>query len=357
MKIITLKGILFCLQGIFVHMAIAQTQGGSLENLRIKFLDIVQKNAYQKSNIDWPVARASFLEETAAAKSEADLEPHFAGFLKALNDSHSSISYMVDDEDELDVLERYASITYEQAGYPPLRLAADLIDGGYAYLNIPGVVLEQRKYVEMMGRQLLELDARSPKAWIFDLTENDGGSIVPMLWHMYNLIDQDSVYSFVDGNGVQERQGKKMWDAAGDSISQRLLDLFKLSPVELEPVKLKHTDIPIIILTSRKTASSGEFFVAAFKGQKNVTIIGRRTNGLTSGNEAYPIGKDYLLNLTTAVLQDREGKVYKIGEGIQPDITLELGEENKKRKMDDPAVKSVYLKAATDHLAEQLTVN
>lgn len=357
MKVITLKGILFCLQGIFVHMAVAQAQGGEHENLVIKFLDIVQENAYQKSKIDWPAARASFLEETAATKSEAELEPHFAGFLKTLSDSHSSISYMVDDEDELDVLERYANITYEQAGYPPLRLESDLIDGVYAYLNIPGVVLEQRKYVEMMGQQLQELDARSPKAWIFDLTENDGGSIVPMLWQMYNLIDQDSVYSFVDGNGKQERQGKKIWEAEGDSVSQRLLDLFKLNPVELEPVKLKHADIPIILLTSRKTASSGEFFVAAFKGQKNVTVIGRRTNGLTSGNEAYPLGKDYLLNLTTAVLQDREGKVYKIGEGIQPDITLELREQDLKKKTDDPALKSIYLKAATDHLAERFKTN
>lgn len=160
-----------------------------------------------------------------------------------------------------------------------------------------------------MGRKLEELDAKDPKAWIFDLTENDGGSITPMLWQMYNLIDQDSIYSFVNSKGYEEKQSRKMWDTEGDKSAQRMLDLFKLDPAELEPTKLKNTYIPIIVLTSKKTASSGEFFVAAFKGQKNVTVIGQPTNGLTSGNSEYPLGKNYLLNLTTDVLKDREDKI------------------------------------------------
>ncbi|WDF69186.1 S41 family peptidase [Sphingobacterium oryzagri] len=301
--------------------------------------------------MDWSTARRLFLEEISEIKNQAELKPHFVKFLKKLKDHHSTISYMESEEgDELDVLERYANITYEQAGYPPLRFKSEFIDSAFAYINIPAVVLEQRKYVETIGNQLKALDDKQPKAWIFDLTENDGGSITPMLWQMYDLIDQDTIYSFVNRDGKEERQRKTMWDAEGDSAQQRLLDIFKLNHHELQHVKLKNTDVPIILLTSSKTASSGEFFVAAFKGQKNVIVIGQPTNGLTSGNSEYPLGKDYLLILTTDVLKDRLGKIYDIGEGIVPDLPLEINTEDLKLKKDDPAFKQIYIKAAIAYL-------
>lgn len=336
-----------------------QTAYGQTNNsheLVLKFLEVIETNAYARRTINLDSARIALLNDTKNVSEIGELKPYFKTFLKKLKDQHSSISYIEadeEDEDELDFLEKYAHITYEEAGYPPLRFKSDLLEGRFAYINIPAVALEYRKYIETIGSQLQQLDAMNPEAWIFDVTENDGGSIIPMLWQMSTLIDKDSVYSFVDRHGKEEKQTKMMWKTNGDKFEERLFELFKLNDESLRPVKLVHTNVPIILLTSRKTASSGEFFVAAFKGQKNVTVVGQQTNGLTSGNTEYPLGKSYLLNLTTDVLKDRNDKRYGIGEGIVPDILFTFDADLQQRKITDETVKAKYLDAALRFLKAQ----
>ncbi|TDS14688.1 S41 family peptidase [Sphingobacterium paludis] len=336
----------------------AYGQAPNTRALVSEFIELIQDHAYMRHTIDLDSGRTALLEETKNISEISALKPHFKSFLKKLKDHHSSISYIEadeEDEDELDFLEKFAHITYEEAGYPPLHFKSDLLEGRFAYVNIPGVALEYRKYIETIGSQLQELDARNPEAWIFDVTENDGGSIIPMLWQMYALIDQDTIHSFLNSRGQEEKQTRIMWQTNGEKFEERLFELFKLNDVSLHPVKLSHTDIPIILLTSQKTASSGEFFVAAFKGQKNVTVIGQQTNGLTSGNTAYPLAKSYLLNLTTDVLKDRSGKRYAIGEGIAPDRLVVLDADLQKLKKTDAAVKAKYIDAALGFLREGST--
>lgn len=323
------------------------------QELVVKFLDIVEEKAYMSPTVNWDSVRPAFIGETKHITEPKELRILFQKFLRQLKDYHSGVFYAESqtDEDTNEHLIFYATATYEEQGAPPLNFQHEFINEKYGYINIPPVVLEQKRYIETIGNQLKELDRKNPKAWIFDLTENEGGSRVPMLWPMYYLIDQDEVYSDVDSKGKEEKVKKMMWDTTGeDEDGLMFFELAGLGDEKLIPKEMVNTNIPIIILTSEKTASSGEFFVAAFKGQRNVTVIGQKTSGLTSGNEAINLSKNYLLNLTTSVIKDRTGKVYKIGEGIDPDISVEIERGLSAEDYMKPEVKQKFLDAAIKFL-------
>jgi len=141
-----------------------------------------------------------------------------------------------------------------------------------------------------------------------------------MIWHFADLIDVDSTYSTVDRAGVESKQKVRMNNQ--NDQDQKWARLFDLEYDKVPPIAIKNKNVPIVLLVSRFTSSSGEFFAAHFKGQKNAAIMGHKTNGQTSGNDQFAVGNNYMINLTTSVIKDRTGKLYGIGEGIKPDVPL-----------------------------------
>jgi len=327
------------------------------QDLVVKFLDIVEEKAYMSPTIKWDSVRPIFIEETKNVKESSELQPYFKKFLKQLKDYHSGVFYTEnqtdEEEDNNELLKLYATTTYEENGLTPPNFLHQLIDKKYAYINIPPVTIELKNYIKTIGIQLDELDKKNPKAWIFDLTENEGGNIMPMLWQMYYLIDGNIAYMDIESNGKENNTNKAMWDTTGeDKDGLMFFELSGLNDEKLQPKKTVNTNIPIVILTSEKTASSGEFFAATFKGQKNVTLIGQKTNGLTSGNEALVLNKNYVINLTTGVLKDKTGKIYKIGEGIEPDIHFEIEKNLTLKDYEKQEIKQKYLDAAKKYLEQ-----
>ncbi len=301
----------------------AQTDAPSL--LVQNFLDTIQKHAYLGKKIQWDSARIEFVKETQGITDVNLLKPHLERFLKSLKDGHSHLFFEdLTDNNQADKnqYEKLATMTDKEAGLPPKNFQYKLIDNKYAYINIPAVTLESRKYVDTIAVQLTNLDKRNPKGWIIDLTENNGGNIMPMIWNFPSLIDTDKTYSYVDAQGKEIYAPKRYTIDNDDDL--KYFKLLQLEPEKVKPIKIKHRNVPIVILTSNLTASSGEFFTAYFKGQKNVTVLGQKTNGLTSGNAPFNISKNCMIMLTTTVLKDRNGKLYEIAEGIEPDLYLPL---------------------------------
>lgn len=310
---------------ILGSMNIAVAQQESNEEVMSEFLDIVSKNAYEGASVNWDSIRPLALTQASETIEKSKLYPIFKQIIKQLDDVHSSVLFAENSNqgDKNEILRRYATTSHEEAGIPFPDIKGKIIENKYAYVNVPSVVLEHKKYVQLIGEQIALLDQQNPKAWIFDVSSNNGGSIVPMLWQFYAFIDQDKIYSTVDGRGKEQLVNRAIWNNPNASEEELMfMDLTGLSDKSLNSVEVKNNKLPIYILTSNKTASSGEFFVAAFKGQKNVKVIGQTTNGLTSSNEVFPIGAQYIVNLMTSVLKDREGKIYKIKEGIKPDVEL-----------------------------------
>ncbi|MDR2273851.1 MAG: S41 family peptidase [Sphingobacterium sp.] len=313
---------LLILTGFFVR---SYAQVSSVSQLATAFLDTVERHAYRASLIKWDSIRPLFIEQTRTMSDINALEPHFKKIISQLKDGHSGLFFEKADQNqeaEQELFEKMAGMTDAEAGFPTKVFSHYMTKDHYAYIRIPAVFYEQRKYVDTMAVQLKALDGQQPKAWIIDLTENDGGSIFPMIWHFASLIDVDSTYALVARDGVEEKQKVRMNNL--NDHDQKMAKLFDLEYDQIPPIDIKNKNVPIVLLVSRFTSSSGEFFAAHFKGQKNVTIMGQTTSGHTSANEQFAVGNNYMINLTTSVIKDRIGKVYGIKEGIKPDIPLTI---------------------------------
>ncbi len=309
---------------IFNINCFAQKQ--TIKPVVLSFLDTVKSNAFMSPNLNWDSISTSLLHETKEIDSVSHLAPHFNKVLKELKDGHSRLyqkSAINSQPDESSMLEIFAKMTDKEAGLPPKRFIHKMVDNKYAYINIPSVTLENRAYVDTIGKQLLELDKHNPKAWIIDVTENDGGNAFTMNWQFPTLINSDQTYSMVNNKG-HETKVDKILNLDNSEEEIKMAELFKLNPDSVPYVVLKNTEVPIIVLTSKITGSAGEFVTLHFKGQKNVLIVGQVTAGATSANRPFEITNEYLVNLTTDVIKDRTGKIYKIGEGIMPDVKFDI---------------------------------
>jgi len=250
---------------LFLGFSVSYAQNNKITAVATQFIDSVQTQAYNSSKIDWDKFRPQFLQKVSEVKNTEDLYPLFQNVIDSLKDGHSMIMVMEagDDESPEDFIKKYASITDAEAGAPKKNFDYKLLEGKYGYINVPGTMLEHKKYISTIGRQLSELDKQNPKAWIIDLTEDWGGSIIPMLWHFHSLIDKNESYYMVYNNGREEKQPTR-FDLEEDEDNKLIRHYFHLE--DEIPLQIKNNKIPIIILTSKATGSSGEMFLSYFLG-------------------------------------------------------------------------------------------
>ena len=78
-------------------------------------------------------------------------------------------------------------------------------------------------------------------------------------------------------------------------------------------------DVPVAVLTSATTASSGEQTLLAFRGLDNVRVFGAPTRGYASVNQEYPLYTGRTMVLTTGTSQARTGERFG-EEPIAPDV-------------------------------------
>ena len=290
------------------------------------FLDTVQTRSYMRDKMDWIQIRKDAYEQTKNMSNTDSLLPIFQNIVSSLKDYHSQVMITKNKDDKYALVKLYATTTYEKQGLPPLDFNHKMIDNKYAYIKLPGVMLEHRRYLDTIQSQLQELDSKNPKAWIIDLTENVGGSVIPMIIPFHFFIDTTSTFSYkigTDSLGNEKLSEKQNLPQNGHYVeNDTIATMFNLHDVQAN--KIKNNNKPIILLISNTTASSGELTTAHFLGQHNVTAIGTKTAGLTSGNELIPLTHGYNVNLTTGVLHDRRGKSYEITEGINPDVLIDL---------------------------------
>ncbi len=311
----------------FSILNICHAQNREVIKLANQFIDTLEVHSFMRSKIDFDQLRTETNAKVKNINKTDSLLPTLKEIISGLSDLHSSVGYVKDTTDNLALIKMIASTTYEKEGMSPLNFQHRFIEGKYAYINVPGVLLEHRRYIDTLQKQLRELDGKQPKAWIIDLTENDGGAFVPMVTPFHSLIDTTQTFSYFDGtldkDGKEVLINKFQIPQNGLYIDNSIEAKYcKFDTVQAQP--LRNNQIPIIVLVSNITASSGEITASHFLGQKNVTLIGAKTNGLTSNNELYYVDKGYSVNLMTALLHDRKGKSYHVGEGVSPDIIVDL---------------------------------
>lgn len=185
------------------------------------------------------------------------------------------------------------------------------VEGGIGYVELPELVGsdwfgDSASYAVAGQAAIRSADAPPGCGWIVDLRRNGGGNMWPMLAAAGPLLGDGLLGGFISP-GTASR-----WSYDG---GRARMDGRTLAEVR-DPYAIP-AEVPVAVLTSRLTASSGEAVVIAFRGRPGTRSFGEATRGLPTANATLPLPDGAMLFLTTAVDADRTGRAYRTR--IEPD--------------------------------------
>ena len=142
-----------------------------------------------------------------------------------------------------------------------------------------------------------EAKAEGATSLVVDLRSNPGGLLEQAIGVTSQFLS--------DGNVLQQE------DAEGNR---------KAYPVESGGVA---TDLPMVVLINRGTASSSEIFAGAIQDHERGLVVGETTFGTGTVLEPFPLDDGSLLMLGTSQWLTADGRLIR-KHGIEPDIAIDL---------------------------------
>jgi hypothetical protein len=166
-------------------------------------------------------------------------------------------------------------------------------------------------YADSLQRGIQILDNSKIKGWIVDLRYNTGGNMEPMIAGLGPLFSSEKLGSLIDVNGKSDSWFYKDGKYYGDGYKGWIVS---------NPTMLINS-LPIAVLTSNQTGSSGEVVAISFIGNSNTKSFGQPTWGLTTGNGSFELKDGSQIFLASTTMADRNGKPYT--SSINPDFLVE----------------------------------
>ena len=264
-------------------------------------LTLMELHSIRSAEIDWPRFRAAAEARRGTAPTIPEPHPAIDTTVRALGDGHSRF-------------------------FPPSRLpgttdlppsAESIVSGrrldDVAYVHLPGFGGPNPVgRVDSTLAVLRALDGAEPApppcGWIVDLRLNTGGNMYPMIAGIGPVLGEGLAGRFVPPDG---RVSLWYYRAGAAAIGNRPL------VTATTPYVLRRPDVPVAVLYGELTASSGEAVAISFRSLPNARSFGTETRGLSTANTGFRLSDGALLNLTTAVMADRTGRVY--GGRLVPD--------------------------------------
>lgn len=247
-----------------------------------------QKGLFARGN-HWEKIKQETLNEVKEAKSYAETLPALSKALKVAGGKHSAI-YQGGKEDKTDVV------------MPTIKVDQEILK-----IEVPefvGSEAQGKTYAKKISRALLNT---SYKALVIDLRNNRGGDMGPMISGLAPILPDGTLVSAIDNNHSEREISLLNNQLLGGG-----------TPVDIHSVK-KIKNCRVALLFGSATGSSGEITALSFLGLKNVKTFGTSTAGYTTVNSQFNMYDGYTMQLTTEMLKDRTGKVYK-NVPIEPDV-------------------------------------
>ena len=270
---------------------------------------IMQEHSINKEQIDWERLRARARSRAYGARLPEDTYIAIQYALRDLGDHHSH--FMTPEQ-----VGEFKDGTMNLASPDP---GGRLLDEGLGYVMIPGFVgmgeAASEHATEIQGI-IREIDLAAPCGWIVDLRQNIGGNMWPMLAGLGPILGEGQVGAFVYPDGIQvdwTYADGEAWE--GDSLQ---------AAVTGTAYELGDPSPPVAVLTGKRTSSSGEAIVVAFRGRPNTRSFGRVTMGLPTSNENFELSDGAWIFLTVSEFADRTGQRY--GSVIAPDQVVGMKE-------------------------------
>lgn len=246
-----------------------------------KALDLLQQHSVESAGADWPALRAEAHLATADAQTPADTHAAIRQVIAALGNPHTFLS------------------TPGRVRPQPALPSGQLV-GSVAHLLLPSTASENRSnYVTAGLRVMRGLIAQRPSGWVVDLRANGGGDMYPMLTVVAPLLGEGKAGAFTTPDGAVTEWGIRSRHVY---LGRRRTFFFRRVP--------RAVNRPVALLTSAKTASSGEAVLVSFIGASNARSFGQPTKGYATANRSFPLPDGARLVITAAFMSDRTGRAY-----------------------------------------------
>jgi carboxyl-terminal processing protease len=245
-----------------------------------------------------------------------------AGPANEYNDCYLAVQYLIDalrpagDEHSFFMTPaEYANLSGPGSLINKIENPVCKMVGDVAYLFVPPFhgTNSQRKleYSDSLQSGIRQLMEFKPKGWIVDLRQNTGGDMEPMVVGLGPLFTNEKLGALVDVENIADywhyNHGKYFWD---DGYSSTVSHFFELT-----------VHLPIAVLISNQTGSSGEAVAISFVGNNKTRFFGQPTWGLTTGNGSFDLVDGANIHLASTTMADRHGK--KFSGPLQPDVMIE----------------------------------
>lgn len=182
---------------------------------------------------------------------------------------------------------------------------SEMKDGNIGYIEISQF---EDMTVEDFRKALDTLRDQGAKGYIIDLRDNPGGVLTAAV----RMID------YILPDGVREHEGLIVYTANRDGVGERYF-----------ANDGHQVDLPIVVLVNGNSASASEVFTGAMIDYKWATIVGTQTFGKGIVQNVINLADGSAIKLTTEHYYTPDG-VDLHGEGLKPDIVVELNEECKR---------------------------
>jgi hypothetical protein len=292
-------------------------------------LELLREHALLAPRVDWSALRAATLEHARGATTPADAHVAVRFAVRELGDRHSYLQSPAATR-----ALAATAVSNARTGVPLAMPRSQRLDGGIAYLTIPGFAggtsAAQVEFAENLNNLIQAADHPEACGWIVDLRDNSGGNLWPMLAGLGALVGEGELAASVyrDGRRVP------IWHRDGQAGFGDYTQLRVRAPHRLRAAA------PVAVLVDASTASSAEVLAVALRARPTTRLFGEPTRGLSAGNRTFVLGDGASLVLTVAATSDRAGQVV-LGP-VVPD------EQIQRRGGADGAA---ALRAATDWLA------
>ncbi|QWW20652.1 S41 family peptidase [Schaalia sp. 19OD2882] len=264
----------------------------SVQGYGDKVLSLMDQGLHAKSQ-EWSDARADATARIAKATSHEEVDAILTDVVKVAGGKHS---FMISAETAQSVFDEYEAPTTTR-------------DGCVVTLTLPAYMGTADKGAEY-ATTLADALTGDTCGVIVDLRSNGGGDMGPMIAGLSPLLPDGRVASFKSTDGmttdVTLNGGAIQGGGSPTDVGRRS--------------KLK---VPVAVLVSERTASSGEQALLAFRGLDGVKVFGRPTAGYTSVNQVFPLYTGSLLAMTVGTTVARTGEEFA-EEPIAPDQVVDL---------------------------------
>lgn len=209
----------------------------------------------------------------------------------------------------------FDSVNDEATRTPDDMPSARLDPSGVGIIRIPGLSaldgtgVAGSAYSTTLDACIRSLDSTAV-GWVFDLADNDGGNMHPMVAGLVRLLGLGRLCGFRD------RDSNVTWVEA-NAQSIHIGGNVMASVPNPEPVRTR----PTALLVGPITASSGEWTALALASRCHAHLFGQPTAGYLTGVEIKPLPSGAAVAVTGVAAVDHTGR--SVPDALTPDTTCD----------------------------------